>query len=653
MTLASSHIGLPPDYTPPTPLHAGPLSMLFSGGDLRTLSIAGVEVVRRIYVAVRDQNWGTVPATLEAFTLDAQPDCFRIAFVARHRWPGIGFDWQGSIIGNPDGSLDFTMDGVATTTFRRNRIGFCILHPAAWQGQPCVVEHTDGRLAQGKFPLAISPHQPFFDLRAITQTLPSGVQVELRMEGDTFEMEDQRNWTDASYKTYSTPLSMPYPVEVRTGDRVQQAVRIRLHGPLPTVTTAPTAKQPLVVQISNKPIAPLPAIGLGVASHGAPLNRREADLLRALHLAHLRVDLDLSTDDSAARLAQAAREATDVGTSLEVALHVGDNPGEELATLVAAARDVKLPVARWLVFARHAPTTPPDLIAAARAVLAPLTPGSACGGGTNLYFTHLNRNRPAAEQMDCVAYSFNPQVHAFDNLSLIETLEAQPMTVASAANFCAGKPLIVSPITLRPRSNPDATAAPPPPDPTRLPDTVDPRQPTLFTAAWTLGSITALATSGVSALTYFETTGWRGVLETADGPVLPDQFPSAPGQIFPVYHILADIGELAGGDVLGAYLAPALELAALTLRRARPAGGTIRRTLLANLTVEPLPVAIQGLHAQAQARTLDAATLDQASRAPDDFRRSFASLPTGNSPDRVVLAPYAVLCIDELIDDPA
>ncbi len=31
------------------------------------------------------------------------------------------------------------------------------------------------------------------------------------MEGDTYEMEDQRNWTDASYKTYVRPLAYPGP----------------------------------------------------------------------------------------------------------------------------------------------------------------------------------------------------------------------------------------------------------------------------------------------------------------------------------------------------------------------------------------------------------------------------------------------------------
>ena len=38
------------------------------------------------------------------------------------------------------------------------------------------------------------------------------------MEGDTWETEDHRNWTDASFKTYSRPLSLPYPYAIAKGE---------------------------------------------------------------------------------------------------------------------------------------------------------------------------------------------------------------------------------------------------------------------------------------------------------------------------------------------------------------------------------------------------------------------------------------------------
>ena len=69
---------------------------------------------------------------------------------------------------------------------------------------------------------------------------------------------------------------------------------------------------------------PLPRIGLGVASHGQPLSERELDRLRALHVAHLRVDLNLASDDYGALLRQAGEQARALGVSLEVALTLSD-----------------------------------------------------------------------------------------------------------------------------------------------------------------------------------------------------------------------------------------------------------------------------------------------------------------------------------------
>ena len=41
-------------------------------------------------------------------------------------------------------------------------------------------------------------------------------------------MEDQRNWTDASFKTYGTPLKNPSPVEVKAGTKISQTFALTL-----------------------------------------------------------------------------------------------------------------------------------------------------------------------------------------------------------------------------------------------------------------------------------------------------------------------------------------------------------------------------------------------------------------------------------------
>ena len=58
------------------------------------------------------------------------------------------------------------------------------------------------------------------------------------------------------------------------------------------------------------------------------------------------------------------------------------------------------------------------------------------------------------------------------------------------------------------------------------------------------------AESGVSSATYYETTGWRGVMETAQGSPLPELFPSLPGGVFPLYHVFADLTEGEGCEIL-------------------------------------------------------------------------------------------------------
>ena len=88
-------------------------------------------------------------------------------------------------------------------------------------------------------------------------------------------------------------------------------------------------------------------------------------------------------------------------------------------------------------------------------------------------------------------------------------------------------------------------------------------------AGWTLGSIKYLSESGAPSVTYYETTGWRGVMEIENGSPLPEKFRSLPGAVFPLYPILADVGEFAGGEVLISKSSDPLKVEGITLRKKR------------------------------------------------------------------------------------
>lgn len=620
-----------PAYEPVTPLRAGPISLLFSNGDLRQLRVGNVEIVQRIYVAVRDHNWGTAPVQLDDVVIDDYGDHFRVSFTATHRQNDVGFTWQGSIIGDTDGSIRFSMDGRATSTFRRNRIGFCVLHPASAAGAPAQLTHSDGSKSASAFPKYISPHQPFMDLAAITHEYAPGQLVETSFEGDIFESEDQRNWTDASYKTYSTPLSIPYPVTIEAGTEISQTVSVRLLGRLPQMPASGSSSPTTTVTIGSAPTGQLPAIGLGIASHGQRLSSGETSRLAALNLSHVRVDLDLSQDDIAEKLSQAASQANALGAGLEIALFVGEDHEHELSQFQRAFASAQPKVARWLLFARYANTTPTELARAARPMLKRLAPEAPVGGGTNLYFVHLNRERPPVDELDFVTFSINPQVHAFDPVSLVENMIVQPAAIESALAFCKDRPISISPITLRPRFNPDASGPELPPKPGELPAAVDVRQPTGFAAAWTLGSLNNLAQSGVQSVTCFETTGWRGLMETEQGSPLPEKFASYPSMLFPLYYLFEALGPFAGGAIFPTMPSDALLVSAMSVSR-----GTDRCTIIGNLLNTPQRIQVDGVNAPVSVETLG-------------DRAGSIQYNHDQQPMWVELAPFALVCLRDRV----
>jgi len=622
-----------------TELQAGPLALLLERGELLSIQLGEREVVRRIYVAVRDRNWGTVPPVFTNVRQEIGPETFRISFDVDHREREIHFTWKGVVSGERDGTIRYTMDGEARTTFLRNRIGFCVLHPDASAGARCRIVHASGPVEESRLPEAISPYQPFKDIRAIAHEVAPGQWAELLLEGEVFEMEDQRNWTDASFKTYCTPLRLPFPAEIAAGTRVQQSVTLRIPG-------APAARRPApraatYVLSSGAAHRPLPSIGLGVASHGAALSGREVELLRAVRPSHLRVDLAPGEAGWEGALHRAEGEAIALGAALEIALVLSDAAADELRAVARLAPALRCEVVRWLVFHARELATSERWVSLAREALSPAWPGVPVAAGARAYFTELNRG-PLPTFADQVVFSVNPQIHAFDDASLVETLRMQRLTVENASRLSGGKPIVVSPVTLKPRFNAVATGPVPPPAPGELPDQVDPRQMSLFGAAWTLGSLANILASVAVSATYYETTGWRGLVETAAGSPVPERFASLPGCPFPLFHVLADLGELRGGTVLAGESRAPLRLEAFTLE----ADGKLR-TLAANLTDQPAPAVIEAGRGAGWVRVLGRTSVERACREPLRFRAERGqrvAAPGGQL--RLELEPYATLRID-------
>jgi D-apionolactonase len=568
------------------PLRAGPLALEFdeAGTAIRYLRVGDCELIRGIYGAVRDRNWDTVHPAISGLEVDATADEFRVSFAARCIGADLDFAWRGEITGGIDGTVTFVFDGQAEQPSVRNRIGLCVLHPIReCAGHSVRVAHVDGRVTSGVFPAAIAPHQPFTDIRAIQHTGAPGLLVDVTFEGETFEMEDQRNWTDASYKTYSTPLALPFPVRLEVGARVRHRVTVRLTASRSAGLVGGRSLTAPRLALDWSVPRPRPPVGLGMATGTLDIEPVAQGRLAAVAPAHLRVDLALHGPAWPADLDRAARLAASLGAGLEVAVFLSDDAARELAALRAHREARPCVVHRWLVFHAAEKSTSERWVQIAHQTLHDHAPSAALAAGTNAHFAELNRQRPAAGTPALPCYSMTPQVHAFDDASLIETLEAQRSTVESAWGFC-GKPVVISPITLLPRFNPNAADDGALNGPT-VPD-ADPRQPTTFAAAWTAGTLARLlACPHVHSLTFYETHGPRGIV-SADGDAYPMAF---------VFEALRDwplVGNASSSDPLS------VDALALT----SPSGS--RCVLLAGLGTQIRRMRVEGLDGVVRYRTL-------------------------------------------------
>ena len=197
----------------PIKLVAGALTADFVNGNLRTIRHDGIEVLRAIGYVVRDRDWGTYEPALTDLAIEQDDAGFELSYAAVCEGPGGSrLEFETRIDGSADGTLEFDVTASPKGDFETARCGFCVLHPIlGLAGSPVSVEHVDGTIAETRLPDLIDPWQPLKNMRSITHTVRPGLKAKCRMEGDTFEMEDQRNWSDASYKTYVRPLALPWP----------------------------------------------------------------------------------------------------------------------------------------------------------------------------------------------------------------------------------------------------------------------------------------------------------------------------------------------------------------------------------------------------------------------------------------------------------
>ena len=598
-------------------LSAGDLSLELENGQLRYVRFGGVEALRGVAFLVRDENWGTYAPQIEDLDVRETAEGFVVGYRAVCRDERQSLAFEARITGSRDGSLIFAATATPLTDFVTNRAGFVVLHPASLAGQTLRVTHVDGSEDEIRFPDAISPSQPVFNIRALAHEAAPGLWATCRMEGDAFEMEDQRNWTDASFKTYVRPLALPWGYTLARGSRHQQTVSLTFSGrvsygsnhtrteatislgadletrmlDLGVALPAEEAEKTLDILASLRTMRPSILICSVDLREGAALAKLDA-YRQASEAVSARVVLEIvvpDEQDAALSLAAVAKSVREAGLSLD-------------SVIVSTAADLK----SWQPGApRPEKPTVEDLAKETRAAF----PGVKLGGGMLSTFTELNRKRPKVELFDFVSHTTCSVVHAADDRSVMETLETLPAIIASTRAMIGNRSYRIGPSAIAARSNPYGKGLADNPHNDRVCLTShDPRQRGLFNAAWTLGYVAACRYGGVEALAMGATTGPLGCIHQPGNAASP-YFDSIKGPTFyPAFHVLSGLSRGRGLPLIEASASEPGRVAALAWRE-----GARIVLWLANLTAEPLTVPVTGIEdARLQASLLDVSGFEQA-----------------------------------------
>jgi len=574
-----------------TELRAGPLSLALRAGRLWHFRVGDIEVWHGVAFLFRGAEWGTPEPVVDRCESRISARAFRVRCDG-HFPTSPAIDFRLEFTGTSAGVVRVSAEAVPRSDVLANRLGLCVMHPMSAAGARIDVEHDDGRSSRSTLPTLIPPWPPFMLVRALRHEYAPRCWAHCRFEGDTFEVEDQRNNSDASFKTYSRSNMMPRPYPLRSGVPVRQSVELSLETP-PHRVGAARQRATVGVEAGDE-TGPLPRIGVEITSRdvaAGPATHRALAALRPAHLhlalepgarsvdwrgvagllarAHARLRLDVTIGDVA--------HAHPVLESLRGALGAAGIVPESVAVFPSETRCVEAARERF--------------------------PDSLIGGGTTHFFVQLNRLE-ALGKVDFLTFTTSSLVHGADDESVMLGLQSLPSMVATLGARYPGVPVRVGPSTIAARSSP--LGAQPVSDGTRRIALAqnDPRCRGLYGAAWLLGYAAQLTGARVDAATLMSLSGASGMTGPSDRRAFA---------LRPAFHV-AELLHAPARAVALSNSDPS-RLAGLALSR-----GGRRELLLANLTGEPIDVDVGAWPAGLTLSLMDARSLHASSESSGVWR---------------------------------
>ena len=520
------------DNNHPVRLRAGILDLVYHDGAIRYIRSGPAEIIRMIYPALRDHEWLNIHGVIRDEKADIMNDSFLLSYNINYTGAGIDFKAKVTISGTRDNKITYRFEGEAITSFMKNRAGLCLLHPAGeCAGKHCLITHSDKSTESQTFPYFISPHQPFYDVKEMQWTT-GGLICLIQFTGDVFETEDQRNWTDDSFKTYSTPLSLPFPVRLKEGEKIFQEIELKVRGQEEEIKEASA----IDLTAENGEYHSFPSTGICQTWRKEPLNEDEINAIRKTGFSHYRVEIDLTNKGWQSDITDACTEAALLNLPVELALFIDGNAVEQCTALTGLLAYLNPDIILLIVYHKYRPCTPDELSDAIIPLLRSSLPGIRIACGTNANFAQINRNRPRSLMPDLRCWSIHPQEHLSDYATLVENLCAQACTVESARDLWPQQDIWITPVTIARRFNANLGFHT---DINRRDDypASDVRLKDMRGACWAAGSFKYLAEAGVAGISFLETAGDAGIIGSGSREGLEGKMNGKKVCLFPVFHL--------------------------------------------------------------------------------------------------------------------
>ena len=503
-------------------LRAGPTTLELVGGRFGPVYANDHEVWHGLAFLFRDSNWGTPEPVLKMLRHEIEGDSFVLSLtgqIACASAYGSGESVEDATIGlemavrgHADGSLHFSAKATPFSDQLTHRCGWVLMHPMSAQGCAVKVQHVDGRTSLSTFPQEVPAWPPFTAVRGLSHEYAPGYWAEAILPGEDYELEDQRNNADASFKTYSRSNFMPRPYVLKQGQSWTRQVHLRLQG-------RPPEKKPRAVVPSFRwPLsqAAVPVTRLGLAITPDMTHRPEAWLFNALarwRPGFLHLTLWSGPAEEAINWHGVQALLTAAGACLRLDFCHSDGLGEG-GPADASCRALAQKLAHANVIPAFIAALPCGPQAAV--FLRQVFPTSAIGGGTPHFFAQLNRLEGSGGE-DFMGFTVCPIVHGTDDDAVMKGLQSMPSMLQTARLRHPHRDWHVGPSRISARASP-LGSQPSSDGHRRIPlASSDPRSRGLFGAAWFIGHIAAALKAKVNRLTLPSLAGEDGLFTLVDG----------------------------------------------------------------------------------------------------------------------------------------